>query len=680
MKEHTQTPLSRGNNSLRTGKNLEAIQQYILALFQSPSLAKIIGISLERARIKYRESRNNSEKSSAAIWVWEFSDRIPETVLKLFHRYESIVDIAIIDGNFQLKGWNVDQKKVNTETDTIISMLNDQSNFFSKVILFVAAHPFDLVHLYKPHLVNFLIGLLYKNIWSAQVLVHIGRENIEKPDANEYLRLDEYLCTRFNLPNLKDLYGNDSSQLVMKLANNFDAVTFDSQSIEQAILKNRNQPLTKEVAQFAMKLEDEMISALMDMNLENQKQKKYSLIASQSNGYKSVTANDCIGITLKKNQHDLIMNNISNRLFCDWRSLQYVDKNPIQLQHNEKKILRAFGAAFLGPALAYFFSSLFNNLKHYDNIGNIFFLAREGFLLEYAYKKFQTNLSIVGNSKYLLVSRALTFKLSFAKPQLWEKSLGHLFKGTLTNLLAKRYGFTPKEINLITMSSAAIRNNRLMNISLPEDREKIKHIFMDALDMLNIITRPKLAAYSEYLKDIGFGEKKEEHLIDLGYSGTIQSLLSSLTGVETIGHYFMTTKHAVNNDKTKYNGYLLSNVHFGDGNLLLDRSLYFESILTAPHGTVIDIKKEKENTRFIYGVESESQYRFFENIEIMEGAIDYAITVYRKQLLMQRDELLDYYNAFLSNKRNFPSYIIPLLEMDDDISGSGIINPKNIFQ
>lgn len=47
-----------------------------------------------------------------------------------------------------------------------------------KAIRFVITHPFDIVHLSKPRITNIVIGLLYKIIWQAKVIMDIDDEEL----------------------------------------------------------------------------------------------------------------------------------------------------------------------------------------------------------------------------------------------------------------------------------------------------------------------------------------------------------------------------------------------------------------------------------------------------------------------------------------------------------------------
>ena len=59
-----------------------------------------------------------------------------------------------------------------------ILKIEDDSEFVSKALLFVAQHPYDIVHLSKPRFPNLVFGLLYQLVWGAQVIWDIDDEEL----------------------------------------------------------------------------------------------------------------------------------------------------------------------------------------------------------------------------------------------------------------------------------------------------------------------------------------------------------------------------------------------------------------------------------------------------------------------------------------------------------------------
>lgn len=366
--------------------------------------------------------------------------------------------------------------------------------------------------------------------------------------------------------------------------------------------------------------------------------------------------------------------------FLKWENPRSPTKISLDVEY--EKDLKRFGAAFLGPIFSVFFFRISKRLKSDNNINKLWFLAREGYLLEKSFNAVAQALNFDSiKTGYLFCSRTLLFRLALSNKNLWTKSLEHSYKGSFFNFLKNRYALSKEELKSIYIASSTFRSNSEKNIEIPKDLNLVLSVFEEMPSFFKESMLEKANLYIKYLNQIGFGNNKIEHLIDLGYSGTIQKFLTGLTGISTNGHYFITTRNAENTYNMKFNGYLLESVNFGMGNMLLDRSLFMESILTAPHGQVIDVLKlEDGKIAFNFGVKTPAQKRFHELELICDGATTYAINALKNNNILSYNELVDFYSNFVVNIPSlFPSSISDLFELDDNISGFGFINPITFF-
>jgi glycosyltransferase involved in cell wall biosynthesis len=81
------------------------------------------------------------------------------------------------------------------------------------------------VHLSKPRAPNILIGLLYKLIWQAQVIVDVDDEELGFVGAEEPLDIAQYLKRRDGLPTMESLPFKEWTQVAVGMANSFDGIT-----------------------------------------------------------------------------------------------------------------------------------------------------------------------------------------------------------------------------------------------------------------------------------------------------------------------------------------------------------------------------------------------------------------------------------------------------------------------
>ena len=64
---------------------------------------------------------------------------------------------------------------------------------------------------------------------------------------------------------------------------------------------------------------------------------------------------------------------------------------------------------------------------------------------------------------------------------------------------------------------------------------------------------------------------------------------------------------------------------------------------------------------------------------IIDGAVKYAINAIKHDATMDVVELERYYASFINSPSAFPKSINEIFEVDDKISGFGIINPISFF-
>ncbi|MEA1051639.1 glycosyltransferase [Lamprobacter modestohalophilus] len=120
-------------------------------------------------------------------------------------------------------------------------LVEDDSQFMSRAIGLVSAHPFDLVHISKPRFPNIVIALLYRLLWDAQILVDIDDDelafvngqplpetgpNRDSTDGPVPVHPGEqalaHWLQRYNgLPSTRDLLGRPWTEFGMSLASAF---------------------------------------------------------------------------------------------------------------------------------------------------------------------------------------------------------------------------------------------------------------------------------------------------------------------------------------------------------------------------------------------------------------------------------------------------------------------------
>jgi hypothetical protein len=337
----------------------------------------------------------------------------------------------------------------------------------------------------------------------------------------------------------------------------------------------------------------------------------------------------------------------------------------------------SFGTTFMGPLLSYFSQNLVN---HVPQNKPLYFLAREGYWLEKAYQSYLNGTNLQRESHYLLASRAFLFKILLSDNRSYAYSLKSNFSGAFYDLIRTRFLLSDLQIKQIFDEEIT-----QALVYLPDDRKKIIDVLNDHSVRIEAVITPSKQAYLSYLDTLGITLQDKLHLVDLGYSGTIQSLLGILLNKDTHGHYLIASnpgEHVIENQQAVMHGYLKENVKLGEGYLPLDRSMFLESLLTAPFGQFRGIRLNTFNPSqfdFYYGRKVASQRYFHELEQVMIGALDYCKHSAKYDIKFDTSELEMLLDSYLSKANMVPRSVRHIFDIDDDVTGNGTVNALQFF-
>ncbi|MFH7587936.1 hypothetical protein [Oceanimonas smirnovii] len=337
---------------------------------------------------------------------------------------------------------------------------------------------------------------------------------------------------------------------------------------------------------------------------------------------------------------------------------------------------KEFGYNFLAPMLSRYISALDEKKGNYLPVC----LAREGWLLKQIIHDLQKNnlINLPHPPVYLKVSRTLLFRALLGHASLFSIALKNSYEGNLSSLFNSRFGLQNYEIEKIIPKPML-----KMPVSLPEDTNSLIDLLTPYLSKFEALAAPTLNSVRNYFKSVGISDAAEPLLLDVGYSGTIQKLITLILERDTSGFYFIATKPGVSkvgSNNVSMQGVLKENVALGDGYHLLDRSLFIECLLTAPHGQVADIREQSDGSfQFIYGRKAATQRQFQNLNAVHEGALDGVIYSLKNNIQYTTEEIEDLYYTFLKSRNAIPHTLWHLFSADDDISGNGIVNPLDLF-
>ncbi len=229
----------------------------------------------------------------------------------------------------------------------------------------------------------------------------------------------------------------------------------------------------------------------------------------------------------------------------------------------------------------------------------VYFLSRDGHLPYQLYSLIAADRENLPEPKYLYASRracqipnALNMDqqealklLTAYNPALGQKlTLGEIFDNLRLDRrkyahLLSEYGFADYEDE--------IRNE--------QDRQRaqqlLKSIYPDIIVQLQVEKELLL----EYLRENGFDEQDEIHVVDVGWRASTHKALKDITGKRVYGYYFGTAENVYPDIAADTRGYAF---HLGKPykyrKKIMRNVMMYEFIFSAPHGSLVGFSNENE--------------------------------------------------------------------------------------
>lgn len=343
---------------------------------------------------------------------------------------------------------------------------------------------------------------------------------------------------------------------------------------------------------------------------------------------------------------------------------------------NSYQALYEFGHSFLSPILNHYTRQILKNPHGYRTVC----LAREGwiFFKLLNHLRNQNLIALPHKPTYLKVSRTLLFRSHLGDEEIWDIALDGKFKGSVLELLMKRFGLQLHEVFSLLPEELLY-----FQLSLPEDKDKVKEWFAPHNSKFENFVAPTKDALYHYLAKERLVDGPISLMLDLGYAGTIQKLITKIIGRSTSGLYFIANspgENAVGKHWAHMRGVFKENVKWSEGYLMLERSLLLESLMTAPHGSVIDIRLRTDGELdFFYGQLAAPQ-RYYQDLEaILQGAIAGVEEGFRLDIEYSVEEIEALFAGFATSPSAIPTAAFHLFSIDDDFSGNGVLSATQLF-
>jgi predicted HAD superfamily hydrolase len=304
--------------------------------------------------------------------------------------------------------------------------------------------------------------------------------------------------------------------------------------------------------------------------------------------------------------------------------------------------LEVYGKRVFGPIFSTFVHKVLERCVE-EKIERVYFLSREGFLLEEVAKKFYhiiPNINTVKEIKYLYVSRLVTYLACMRTVGLreirsvYENAGGYLTIRTL---------FSPLKLDKTFVEMLATRHGLDADDVLPEYYLSWSPFInlVNDFELQEIVDEKSASAkglLEKYLEQEGFFSCKRVAIVDVGWGGQIQENLYQAmqhrADIPQIFGIYMATNVKAHSRKTPRNWMewvLADQSHLKwCGNAAFDYVQSLEAISRAPHATVIGYEKDSQNT-IVPLLKSENetsrQAELLDDLNIsviQKGILDYA--------------------------------------------------------
>lgn len=188
--------------------------------------------------------------SKVVVCGWDLSHNAAGRAVTLIELYEraGAAEVSLVGCIFPKRSSELWAPLQGMPLQCDVIQVTNISRFFQEAEALVQRNPADIVHLSKPRLPNIVIGLLYKYLWGAKVVVDIDDEELSFVGAEQPFTgaLADDECPG-------DLSGKLATQLSVGLAPYFDGITVSNPAL-QAVYGGEIIPHARDEKRYAPSL------------------------------------------------------------------------------------------------------------------------------------------------------------------------------------------------------------------------------------------------------------------------------------------------------------------------------------------------------------------------------------------------------------------------------------------
>lgn len=326
---------------------------------------------------------------------------------------------------------------------------------------------------------------------------------------------------------------------------------------------------------------------------------------------------------LRHNSYDtsLIAGMIANKFFSSPRA--HFDNAGIG-NHD----LYNLGYSVVGPFLVSYVQWVIRRLQT-NRAERVYFLARDGYLIMKVYEIFRKVFSDLPEYRYLLCSRrGVAVPGIFNLDNIFETAMLNYGVTTVENFLSSRFGLSVKDIPAHILKKYGFKADGSSKIHFPDDLGVTNSFVADIQDLILLKAEEERRLYCDYLEEEGVYDAINIAMVDIGYSGTMQRKIKSITGKSFIGLYMLTHNYVLPSFRHEiFEGWLgnYDNQRSSARHTFNDYIPLLESMLSSDAGSFVNFYIDEEGNRqtnYLYSEEEESRCFFVRTIQ--QSVIDFA--------------------------------------------------------
>lgn len=218
-------------NALFISENWQdALKGYIKYALVYPEFADCIRFNIVKSQQQLRISRGVAPLS-VGVFCWNIANNALGRAETLRAIYQRAGIEAVMMGMQPYPTWQKIWPPLSDKLNDVSAFaLSDHSQLLSSACEFVLQHPLDLVHISKPRLPGVIVGLLYKLIWSAKVIMDIDDEELAFVGKRAAISLNDLPVP--NVPPL-DLKHSFWTEIAVGTVAWFDAITVSNPALQK---------------------------------------------------------------------------------------------------------------------------------------------------------------------------------------------------------------------------------------------------------------------------------------------------------------------------------------------------------------------------------------------------------------------------------------------------------------